>query len=381
LVVDLETKCETLSHSYPEAIVAVEQLTGEEAARRLRKGQLAGVGAATGQLASFPVPGNAVPQWIYGAEQWGLTETGWPRCLIETGAGVIPYVEPHQPLLAADLPFYPSLGAAVAERVFRVTPGRLRLGQHPPVSLRYTDRRGRIAALDVAVDQVSLEVEEGNLGGLADFTLRAAWRPDADTWEWARKDYGVRGSQRIELPLGGVPVEFVAVLVDSRGHEVDRRSWDERFDLSPQEPESFDALVARWLSEGEHAQLEFKQTLKERTARISFAETIAAFANGAGGAVLVGVNDEGVPVGYDPDKAADQITNTIVELVEERPDFDVTEMAVKDKPIVVVRVAPSPPQRRPHQVRGRVMVRALATTRPATPGQVRMLAGSDANLG
>jgi hypothetical protein len=372
----LDTETATLNHSYPEAIVAVEQLTGEEAARRLREGRLAD-GEAAGPMASLPIPENAVPQWIYSAEQWGLTETGWPRCLIETGAGAISYVEPHQPLLAADLPFYPSLGAAVAERVFCVTPGQMRLGQHPPVSLRCTDRRGRIAALDAAVDQVSLEVEEGKSGGLEDFTLRAAWRTDTDAWEWVRKDCKVGGSQRIELPFGRVPVEFVAVLVDPRGYEVDRRSWDERFDLSPQEPESLDALVARWLSEGEHAQLEFKQTLKERTARVSFAETIAAFANGAGGAVLVGVNDEGVPVGYGPAKAADQITNTIMELVEERPDFDVTEVAVRDKPIVVVRVAPSAPQRRPHQVRGRVMVRALATTRAATPGQLRMLTGAN----
>lgn len=377
LVVEAGVHATALFHSYPAAAVAVEQLSGEEAARRLKEGRL-GSSELVGMTVSFSVPENAVPQWIYGFEQWGLTEIGWPRCLIEIGAGAISYVEPYQPLLAVGLPFYPSLAAAVAERVFRVTPAQLRLGQHPPISIRYADRRGRIAGLEVFADQVSVEVEEGKSGGLAGFVLRAAWRPEADAREWARKDCELAGPEQIELPIGCVPAEFVAVLVDPNGHEVDRRSWDERFDLSPQEPESLDALVTRWLGEGEYAQVEYKQTLKERAARVSFAETVAAFANGAGGVVLIGVNDEGVPVGYDAPKAADQVTNTIAELVEEPPDFDATDVAVEGKPIIVVRVASSAPHRRPHQVKGRVMVRALATTRAATPAQIRLLAGGDA---
>ena len=64
--------------------------------------------------------------------------------------------------------------------------------------------------------------------------------------------------------------------------------------------------MARWLGEGEHGQLEYKQTLKEEKTRVSFAETVAAFANGAGGVVLIGVDDEGRPVGYSVPKAKDQ---------------------------------------------------------------------------
>jgi hypothetical protein len=213
-------------------------------------------------------------------------------------------------------------------------------------------------------------------GGLAGFTLRGAWRPEPDAREWRRLDQELAGPGRIELATDGVPVELVVVLVDPEGREVDRRSWDERFDLStqePEEPEELGALVARWLGEGEHAHLEYKQTLKESKARVSFAETVAAFANGAGGAILVGVDDEGRPVGYDAPKAADRVTNTIAELVEEGPDFEVAEVAIEGRPIVVVRVAASPPHRRPHQVRGRVMVRAVATTRAATPLQLRLL--------
>jgi Putative DNA-binding domain len=362
---------------YPTVVIGVEELDGKTAAERLRQGQLSG-GETDGLTVSLPVPERAAPQWIYGTEEWGLTEPGWPRWLVETGAGAVPHVEPLQPLLVSGQPFYPSLTAAVAERVFHVTPDRLRLGQHPPVSLRLTERRGRIAAIEIRGDEVAVLVEEGVPGGLAGFALRGAWRLLPEAREWWRDDHELEGSGRVQLPIEEVPAELVVVLVDPDGHEVDRRSWDDRFDSSSEEPEDLGALVSRWLGEGEHAHLEYKQTLKEAKARLSFAETVAAFANGAGGAILIGADDEGRPVGYDAAKAADQVANVIAGLVEEEPHFDVTEVEIGGRPIVVVRVAPSPPQRLPHQVRGRVMVRALATTRAATPGQLRRLIASDA---
>jgi hypothetical protein len=375
LVVELGISAVPLSNCFPAAFLAVEELTNAEAAQRLREGRLTSA-AAQGLAVSFPVPANATPQWIYSSDSWAFIESGWSRWVVEAGAGSASYVEPQQPLLSPDLPFYPSLAAAVAEKVFCVAPGQLRLGQHPPISLRQTDRRGRIAALEVTSDQVALVLEEGEEGGLKGFALRTAWRADPGAVQWSRNDRALAGPCRIEL-VPEVPAELIAVLVDSQGREVDRRSWDERYDTSPQEPESLEALVVRWLGEGEHVQLEYKQTLKDRKARTSFAETVAAFANGMGGAVLVGVSDEGEAVGYGVPKAADQVTNMIAELVEEQPDFEVAEVTVEGKPIIVVRVAPSPVLKRPHQVGGRIMVRALATTRAATPAQARMLTGGD----
>jgi ATP-dependent DNA helicase RecG len=131
--------------------------------------------------------------------------------------------------------------------------------------------------------------------------------------------------------------------------------------------------VARWLTEGEHEQLEYKQTLKEPSTRTSFAETVAAFANGNGGAVLVGVDDEGRPVGYTAAKARDQVANVLADLIEEPPTVEVHEVQISDRPVVVVIVSPSAPHRKPHQVKGRVMLRALGTTRQATPAELRQL--------
>jgi predicted HTH transcriptional regulator len=100
---------------------------------------------------------------------------------------------------------------------------------------------------------------------------------------------------------------------------------------------------------------------------------VAAFANGAGGAILIGIGDDGTVIGWDADKPLDRVTDIITSLVQEKPLFDVHEVPVEGRPIVVVRVASSPLEHRPYVVRGRVMVRLNATTRQANPAEVRSL--------
>lgn len=60
----------------------------------------------------------------------------------------------------------------------------------------------------------------------------------------------------------------------------------------------FDDLRVK-ISQGENESQDFKQLIshKEKIAR-----TIAAFANGKGGSILIGVNDKGIPVGCDPEQ-------------------------------------------------------------------------------
>mgnify|MGYP001551035035 CR=1 FL=1 len=137
----------------------------------------------------------------------------------------------------------------------------------------------------------------GEQTGLEGFTLRAAWRKDPDSREWERRNYELQRLERIDLGTGGVPAELAVILVDLEGDEIDARSWDEQLSRSIEEPVSFEGLVARWLSEGEYQQLEYKQTLKEEKTRVSFAETVAAFANGLGGTGRLGVDDQGAGVG------------------------------------------------------------------------------------
>jgi hypothetical protein len=359
---------------YPNATIAVEDLAAETAAERLR----AFNASADGEEPPVRIPkqGNAVPQLVYSGEEWGLTPNGWPRVIAEAGGGSAVYVDPSEPLLAAEMPFYPSLGHAVAERVFRLPHDRVRLNQLAPLSVRLIDRRGRIAGLDVVEESISVRVEEGIEGALDGFHIQAAWRSELNDEEWSRSESPLSGAQTLTLPTKGPPAEFIAVLVDPDGKEVDRHVFDRRFHVSADSLETLEAAVIRWIEEGEHGRLEYKRELSDKAKR-SFAETVAAFANGAGGAVLVGVDDQGTAVGWKSQKPVDQITNIIADLVEEIPVLHINEIVIDNKAIVVVRVASSPAHRRPHLVRGRAMIRVNATTRAASAAQHRELTGEE----
>jgi hypothetical protein len=100
---------------------------------------------------------------------------------------------------------------------------------------------------------------------------------------------------------------------------------------------------------------------------------VATFANGEGGEILIGVGDDGAVIGWNPEKARDRITDIVSAIVKETPSFEVFVVRIEDTPIVVVRVTPSPPHLRPHQVRDRAMIRVNATTRAASPTELRQL--------
>jgi Putative DNA-binding domain len=355
---------------YPKAIVAVEELSAEEAAARLdafvvgMEGEEPKVG--------LPEQHDVVLQRVWAGEEWALTTVGWPRLIATAGGGAAIYADPGIRLSAPDQTFYPSLGDAVAERVYRLPPARVRINQVAPLCFLLVDRRGRIAGLTARAERIAIDMEEGIPGGLEGFDLRLAWRPEPDAAEWSRDNRPCHSPGVLELPMDGVPAEFVVALLDPDGEEVDRRILDPQTDVAAEDPETLEGLVARWIGEGEHVHLEYKRELNAK-ANVSFAETVAAFANGAGGAILIGIGDDGTVIGWDAEKPIDRVTDIIASLVQEKPLFDVHEVPAEGRPITVVRVASSPIEHRPHVVRDRVMVRLNATTRAANPAEVRSL--------
>jgi hypothetical protein len=372
LVVSVSEQVQPFHHRYGSVIVAGEELSPRTAASRLRRGIVARK-ARLPKSVAFDPRQQVSPLWIYSGENYRFVPSGWPCLLVTATAGQSGSVDLQQPLNAVGQPFFPSFAAALGQLVFGVSPAELQTGQAAQALVRIPDRRARLAAVDVHEGAVHATVQSSKPDEFGPFLLRAIWRREPESVEWERQDYALSGSETVVLQTNGVPAEIVVVLVDDAGREIDRRAWNEQFGR-PAEPQgSLEAVVARWLTEGEHEQLEYKQTLKESATRVSFAETVAAFANGAGGAVLVGVDDEGRAVGYAAAKARDQVANVLADLVEEPPTVELHEVQIDECPVVVVIVAASAPHRKPHQVRGRVMLRALGTTRQATPAELRQL--------
>lgn len=378
LLVGVGEETEPFRHRYPGIVLAGEQLGSRAAASRLRHGLVARKRHAPSGIV-LPTQPEITGLWLFSDESWRLVPTDWPTFTFSGSVGLNFSCDLTPPLQAPGEPYFPSGLAAVAELVFGAPPGELDRAQPHQVLVRIPDRRGRLTSVEIVDGSVAVGLASRVAGGLDGFVLRAAWRADTADVVWTRKDVEELGTAPVTFATEGVPAEFVATLVDTSGRQIDRRAWNETLGRPPppavEELVPIDLLekVTQWLGEGEHEKLEYKESLSEKQVRVSFAETVAAFANGAGGALLIGVDDEGRAVGWSPAKAADQVANIIGDLVVETPGFTVEEVTIDQKPVVVVTVRPSARDLKPHQVRGRVMVRTWGTTRAATPGQVRAL--------
>ncbi len=103
-------------------------------------------------------------------------------------------------------------------------------------------------------------------------------------------------------------------------------------------PEALAAL----LRAGEGATIEFKRELPD-IERVG--ATLCAFANGAGGHLIVGIRDDGFAAGVaDPEDAADGIREAASRLLPTQP-VEVMQIEYRGVPFIVARVeaAPKPP--------------------------------------
>ena len=133
--------------------------------------------------------------------------------------------------------------------------------------------------------------------------------------------------------------------------------------------------LAQLLQEQESKTLEFKRDLSSPD---KIMRTVVAFANGAGGTVLIGVEDRsrhviGVP---NPSRIEEQVANLICDRIEPRliPDLFVLPW----RKVAVIAIVVHPSSLRPHHLKaqgvsGGVYIRVGSTNRPADPAQVEEL--------
>ena len=245
---------------------------------------------------------------------------------------------------------------------------------------RQQSREAGIRGVHIFPSAVSVDVEGENVAGIA---VELAGRRASE----ARKTHN-SGAQTVELVRPSTDLTGTWVLLRRDGQWIDQRTLDPVYTRRGQaddveiwvEPST---QVERLIAEGEGPTTEFKAEVPSEPLKMM--KSVAAFANGEGGTILVGVANDGsipgVPADFQGPDGEDRLTNMIRNWINPLPPFNVrpVELETPRGPqlILVVYVDPggSPPYGAGTTLETlRYFVRRGATSFPAGPDQIRELA-------
>jgi hypothetical protein len=328
---------EPTTWEYPEAIFLAFQESGSEMAEGLRRNEL----SVDGRSIQLPELQSPV--------QWERHQSGhhgshqpleWPVAEARLLSGG-PQYEPQGHLLSVhDAPSFLTMYTA-ATNFFRMGKQVAGGAVNQAVVYRHQDRRARITHVRIGDDLVEVSVEGAAIDGMTVELPGDSPGPSQRIWEDPIKPVQlVQFELKNRLPPG-------AWLVVRKGPEwVDRRFLTDPWSREAQSGVEFVMEVATRLeslvASRERDQLEFKrQVPKEADGKGRLMKTICAFANGAGGSLLIGVDDDRNIVGVaanDVGRISDQLTELAGAWVEPRPAIEFLELPTEDGSKVVLEM-------------------------------------------
>jgi len=296
----------------------------------------------------------------------------WPITRYDA-TGVTAYTPPqHDGFLLADgLPFYPNLQTAILRLVYEVTDVEQfqNSSVSPAVIVRIADTAAWLGQIKLSPTAITMTVSGTRVAG-AQVTISGS----SDV----QFQHHMPAPGPVECPLpNGVPSPLWIVL--SRDNQwLDYYHRDERWPIAnqPQANVTIEAgdpaiEIAALIAQGEGMTTEFKSEVPNN--RDQMLKTIAAFANGAGGVMLLGVKDktgELVGVSGNPDDITQMIRNTV--FPDPVPHIDEVEVEGRRILAVYVRKGASPPYGL-HATNTHYYVRRGATTFPARPEELHAI--------
>lgn len=289
---------------------------------------------------------NAIVNWNRsprnGVALFGATE--YPFTLYNVPSSSNNWGPPSDFLIGDKCPFFPTFQSALSRLIYGVneTPGTYqRVDTNESVRVRFTHTTARIQHIEISPTQLAVTVDSTDL---ANIQLQIS----SSSTTLLTQHISQPGT--IEYPLpDGLPPETWVML--SRGHDwLDYVYLGQRlspFDLPPKNvttvmpvPDSRTQLQ-ELIAQGEGPTIEFKQEIPPDHDKML--KTIAAFANGSGGVILLGVEDNtgkivGVPKGIDIHREKDRIINMIRNTVYPDPQVHLEPGEVNGETIIAIYV-------------------------------------------
>ncbi len=282
------------------------------------------------QTVYFPAIGDTA-NWTRhpSLSDWGLGKFSWPT--VEYNLSVTSHAQPGSGLLIGrDSPSFQSYHAAIAAFLgIDLMPGRQ--FNRSDISLRRHDRSGRITNVVWSPTTIDVVVEGD---ALANSVIELASPIPGEEHSLSEHPFQ---TFRFDIPDTGLPSGSWLVLRRD-GEWLDYKFLNWPYALGPdsgvekivEEQDEIQSLI----SQGEGSTIEFKEDVPSQPGkeRYGVCKTVAAFANGLGGTILLGVKDDGnikgVPDEQQTRDAVDAITNWIKDIVGPLPDFDVRTVEI-----------------------------------------------------
>jgi hypothetical protein len=266
---------------------------------------------------------------------------------------------PWEPLLVIDKPSFPN-GLAVIRNVFGYD-----LNNHQNyfgcILVQLPDYRAKIVELKIGSRQTTIEVCVKD-GLKLDIIGKLYYESEKGTMT---KDVLFPELRQI-IEIGAIPQSLYFYLLHHLdGELIDQREMGLWWPGSTQSKgvtveiaaEDIRQLVGR----GENDKVEFKRQIgKDRVHE--FMETVVAFANGSGGVILVGIDDNGNVVGVEEEKLAERVKDLLRSYCDPPINTEISKTSVDDKSVVIIQVKEG--DNKPYLLRDKgIYVRAGATDR------------------
>jgi hypothetical protein len=268
---------------------------------------------------------------------------------------------PQGPLYLVDLPTYPRGDVAIKD-LLKVHLGDISAYRGEMVALA-PDYRAKLAEVRLSTKGLQARIE--CLSQAEEEKLVGKLYYETSDGQILHRDLQF-AQQRAGFEAPGFPRHVVlGLLSKTDGGLIDQNSFYAGVPYA--QPgivlEASEEDVERLVLAGESGELEFKRELPRDYN--DFALEAAAFANANGGRILIGVDNNGVVVGFTANKGKETVANIFRDYCEPQLEFAYEEVAVQGKTIVVLTVQAG--KRKPYVVRDRgVYVRSGATKRVAT---------------
>lgn len=220
------------------------------------------------------------------------------------------------------------------------------------VSVVLPDVRGAIRKVRIGEDEVEVEIEV-LAADVSDLKVRATLWHDRDVGSPAKSlslPFERKGGTFVAPFEGKLPRRLDIYLLDQRNSTI--VDWQQFREVASTSDGFLEVSVPtkeliEIISAGETQRVELKQQVNDRAV-----ESITAFANGEGGLIIIGVNDERQVVGIDnPAREASKLQDMVNTLADPVPVYETSYKEIHGENVIVIRVSSGP--NRPYTVRGR----------------------------